>query len=159
MERDPDMNPLGLEPYHGQAVTAVGVTISNAGGGLHEPLEVDLEMIDKLANIEIGDTVYFLIRADCNGVGYKPVKGDEGTLRYIPGFHATDTTIIDDEWAVKAINEQREKIQRLKDEAEGKLRLFDEMGNPVGEDNPAWDEAIAADERENGLTLVGADTE
>ena len=64
MEKDPDMNPLGLEPDHGQAVTAVGVTIGNAGGGLHDPLEVDLDMIEKLANIEIGDTVFFLIRAD-----------------------------------------------------------------------------------------------
>jgi hypothetical protein len=126
-----DMNPLGLEPFQGCAVTAVGVTVSNAGGGLHDPLEVDPELIESIANIQIGDSVYLLIRADCNGVSYKPVKGDEDKIRYVPSFHATDTTIIDDEWAVEKINAQRDKIQRLRDEAEGKQPLFDEHGNAI----------------------------
>jgi hypothetical protein len=134
-----DMNPLGLEPHHGCAVTAVGVTISNAGGGLHDPLEVDSDMIGAVANVKIGDTVYFLIRADCNGDGYKPIKGAEDRLRYIPSFHATDTTIVEEAWAVEKINDQRDKVARLQEEAEGKQRLpFDaEHGglSIVGGDN------------------------
>lgn len=131
-------NPLGLEPHHGCAVTAVGVTISNAGGGLHDPLEVDEDMISTVASVKIGDTVFFLIRADCNGDGFKPIKGAEDRLRYIPSFHATDTTIIDAVWAVEAINNQRDKIERLREEAEGKQRL------PFDEDEP----------RSQGLALV-----
>jgi hypothetical protein len=136
-----DMNPLGLEPYQGCAVTAVGIKISNAGGGLHDPLEVDEDMIEQVAHIMIGDSVYFLIRADCNGVAYVPVKGAEDRRRYIPSFHATDTTLVDDEWAIQKINEQRDKIQRLRDEAEGKLPMFDGAGNAI--------------DHSQGLALVG----
>ena len=135
-------NPLGLPPFQGCAVAAVGVTVSNAGGGLHEPLEIDKQMIESVANISIGDSVYFLIRADCNGVGYKPVKGDEDKVRYIPSFHATDTTIIDAEWAITAINSQRDRLARIRDEAEGRQPLFDENGNAI-----------------NPLSLVGASDE
>jgi hypothetical protein len=116
-------NPLGLPPYQGCAVTDVGVTIGNAGGGLHDPLEIDEIMKEKIANIQIGDTVYFLIRADCNATGYKPVKGAEDRIRYLPGFHATDTTIIDSAWAVDAINEQRDRVTLLREQAEGTQRL------------------------------------
>jgi len=131
-----DENPLGLESYQGCPVTKVGVTIGNAGGGLHEPLKVDKAMVEAVAKTQIGDTRYFLIRADCNGTGYKPVKGDEDQVRYIPSFHATDTTIIDAAWAVDAINEQRDKIARMQEDAErdaGVGRLVDLDGQPTSE--------------------------
>ena len=47
---------------------------------------------------------------------------------------------MEDDWAIKAIVEQRDKIQRLRDEAEGKLRLFDENGNAVEADDSYLDE-------------------
>lgn len=146
-----DMNPLGLEPFQGCAVTGVGVTVSNAGGGLHDPLEIDPEMIESVAKISIGDSVYLLVRADCNGVSYKPVKGNEDQVRYVPSFHATDTTFVEDEWAVKVINEQRDRIERLREQAQGKQRLFDDangltslslVGEPEG-GNQGDDESAA----------------
>lgn len=128
MPRKSRENPLGLEPFQGEPVKAVGVEITNASGGLQDPLDIDPEMIEQVAKVQIGDTRFFLLRSDCVKVRYQPVKGDEGSLKYVPIFRCTDATMIDAEWAIDAINNQRDTITRLREEAEGITRL------PLGEE-------------------------
>ena len=116
-EIDPEMNPLGLEPVQGCAVTAVGVSISNAAGSFKDPLALDPAVIRLFANAEVGDTIYGIVRMDVVSFAYKPVKDHEDQLRYIPALRCTDATPIDSELGAELINQQRDIIARRRIEA------------------------------------------
>ena len=109
-----DRNPLGLEPYQGCAVTEVGVVITNAGGGLHAPLEVDQMVSSDLGAVQIGDTKFFLLRCDCIKAEYETITGAEDERKYVPKFRCTDATIVDGDWAIDAINAQWDRIRVAK---------------------------------------------
>lgn len=135
MPRKTRENPLGLEPYGGSAVAKVGVTIGNAGGGLHAPLAIDPEFAASVAKTTFGDTRYFLIRADCNSDGHKPIVGKEDQVQLTVGFHATDTVMLldDNDWAVDRINAERDKIMEAEEAAAAGQRekLFGKDGQPA----------------------------
>lgn len=139
MPRKTKDNPLGLDPHHGSPVTKVGVTIANAGGGLHAPLDIDNDFAAEVAKTQIGDTRVFLVQADMNADGFKPVKGAESEMRYTLGFHATDTIMLleDNDWAVDRLHAEREKILRAREVAEGVQRLGEPIEDGPGEAEPS----------------------
>ena len=64
-----DANPLGLEPYEGQAITELGIEIPGAAGGFREPLAVDETLIDMLKGVQHGDTIFCCVHcAEHEGV-------------------------------------------------------------------------------------------
>lgn len=126
-------NPLGLDPVQGCAVTAVGMEITNAGGGFQDPLEIDESVIETIAKVQIGDTIYGLMRLDCVKFRYQPRKGYEDQLQYVPIFRCTDATPVEPGLGAQMINEQRDIIMRLREQAEGTQRLpFDGDGGENG---------------------------
>lgn len=126
-------NPLGLEPVQGCAVTKVGMEITNAGGGFQDPLDVDDAVIDAIAKVQIGDTIYGLMRLDCIKFRYQPVKSHEDQLMYVPIFRCTDATPVDNSLGATMINEQRDIIARRREEALGTQRLpFEEESEGGG---------------------------
>jgi hypothetical protein len=137
MPRQTKENPLGLPSFQGQAIKTVGVEITNASGGLQDPLDIDPAMIGEVAKVTIGDTRFFLLRADCTKVRYQPVKGDEGALKYVPIFRCTDATMVDSQWAVDALQDQSDRLAQLHEEAEkaqGISHLFGRDGEPAAEE-------------------------
>jgi hypothetical protein len=109
-----------LENFEGNPVTAVGVEVRNAGGGLSEALSVDPVMLHG------GDTVYVVMRCDVTGVNHKPIKGDEGNWKRIHVMRATDATIMDSAAVRKAIDSQRERIKKEMERRQGVSRMFDD---------------------------------
>jgi len=107
-----------LEDFEGNPVTAVGVEIRNAGGGLSESLGVDPVMLHG------GDTVYVVMRCDVTGINHKPIKGDEGNWKRVMVMRATDATIMDSAAVRKALDSQRDRIKREKERREGINHLF-----------------------------------
>lgn len=140
-------NPLGLAPVDGMAVIQLGMEISNAAGGLNPALELDDSIIELLRDTTIGDTKYALLRIDKVKVRYQPAKKQEDKLRRVDIFRCTDATIVDSEWAVNAIHEQQTRLQRLRDEAEGKMPLFGEDGEPM---NPEQSPGLRSVPNESG---------
>jgi hypothetical protein len=107
-----------LENFEGNPVTAVGVEVRNAGGGLSEALSVDPVMLHG------GDTVYVVMRCDVTGVNHKPIKGDEGNWKRVHVMRATDATIMDSAAIRKAIDSQRERIKKEAERKAGIERMF-----------------------------------
>jgi hypothetical protein len=107
-----------LEDFEGNPVTAVGVEVRNAGGGLSDALDVDPVLLHG------GDTVYVVMRCDVTGINHKPIKGDEGNWKRIAVMRATDATILDSAAVRKAIDTQRERIRREHERRKGVEHLF-----------------------------------
>ena len=132
MPRKTRDNPFGLEPYQGQAIVGVGIEISNAAGGLNDPLDVDESMQAMVAKLTIGDTAYVLLRCDVVKDKHQPMTRREDSLKYVPVMRATDATLIDAKWAVEAINDQRDRVTRAKEALDGVTQMLDKDGNPIG---------------------------
>jgi len=111
------MTTLELGEFEGQEVTKVGVEIRNAGGGLNDALEVDPLVLT------IGDSCYVALRVDVVAIDHKPVKGEEDELMRVQVMRATDATILDDMVVIEAINAQRDRIIKAREEREGTQRL------------------------------------
>jgi hypothetical protein len=107
-----------LASFEGSPVTAVGVEIRNAGGGLSEALDVDPIVLHG------GDTVYVVMRCDVTGVNHQPIKGDEGNWKRVHVMRATDATILDSSAVRKAIDSQRDRIRREHERRKGVEHLF-----------------------------------
>lgn len=121
-------NPLGLEPFGGCAVTKAGIEISNASGGLHSALEVDNALASNVARTDIGDMCYVLLRCDVTKVRFQPVKGDEDQLRRVSIMRCTDATLVEGEFAVDAINSQRDRIREAEERLAGQMTLTGDGG-------------------------------
>lgn len=134
MPRKTNDNPLGLEAFDGSAVTKAGIEISNAGGGLHEALDVDTALAVNVAKTMIGDTRYVLLRCDCTKVRYQPVPKNEDQMKRVAIFRCTDATMVEGEFAVDAINAQRDTIRAAQEKASGQLTM-DGSGGADGDDD------------------------
>jgi hypothetical protein len=115
-----------LYDFEGNPVTAVGVEIRNAAGGLNEALEVDKIIYHG------GDTVLVLLRCDVVEIDHKPIKGDESNWRRIHVMRATDATTTDSDQVLQAINAQRQRIQFEREKRQNIERLFPDVGDSEG---------------------------
>jgi hypothetical protein len=104
-----------LGEFEGSPITATGVEIRNAAGGLNESLKVDPMVKHQ------GDTVYVLLRCDVTGVNFKPVKDEEGEVMRVHVMRATDVTLADGPDMVDLIDRQRARIQKSRDDAKGQF--------------------------------------
>lgn len=115
-----------LYSFEGNPVTAVGVEIRNAAGGLNDALDIDKVVFHG------GDTVFVLLRCDVVEIDHKPIKGDEGNWRRIHVMRATDATTTDSDEVAIAINQQRQRIIFEKERRENIQRLFPDVGDEAG---------------------------
>jgi hypothetical protein len=114
--------PIG--EFEGWPVIKTGIEVRNAGGGLNDALEVEAFIG------AIGDRVIVIHECDVIDVGFRSVKGDEGSLRRVHALRATDSFVIpsDDAERTEALSEliqqQRAKIEvyRAAKEAEAARR-------------------------------------
>ena len=118
MARKTKDNPLGLDPFEGEAVTELGLEIPSAGGGFHRPLEVDQTLLDVLAPVTAGDTVYAVLQLVKRDVKMKRAKDHDGWKR-VDIFQVDGAAIVDPDFALGAIVEQRQRVQEAIDAASG----------------------------------------
>lgn len=132
-----------LTEYRGREVRKTKVTITNAGDGLSEALGIEPQ------EFEQGDEVFVLLRTVVGShklevmKGYDPDEGD-APLVLVQQLRAQDATVVTKEFADRHIKAQRVKIQRAKDEAEGKGRLDAQPGAE------GWDDEHAEMDAEDG---------
>lgn len=129
MPRKTNENPLGLEPFEGEAVTELGIEIPGAGGGFRDSLDVDMTLIDMLKGCTKGDTIYAVFQLSKKKVHMDPAKNHDGWRR-VDIFDVDGVAIIEAEMAADAIQEQRERVQLLKEQAQGIQRLGTEEEPP-----------------------------
>lgn len=115
-------NPLGLEPFEGEAVTELGITIPSAGGGFHEALSVDMRLIDLLKHCTRGDTVFAVFELVKVKANMEPAKDHDGWRR-VDVFSVNGVAVIEPDQAVGVIQEQRDRVQAIKDNANGTPQL------------------------------------
>jgi hypothetical protein len=150
----------GREPalgyYEGQPIVAAGVTINNASGGLHDAVSIDP------VRLEVGDIVHVVLRCLVRPPQFDPVDKDNvrGPLKLVNRLHAEDATFVDAELVGGLIDQQRARIDEVKqrekdghDERQLTLDDADDDGEPeqlgsvldqaidlaqVAEDGAAW---------------------
>lgn len=115
-------NPLGLDPYEGEAVTELGIEIPGAGGGFRESLAVDMTLVDMLKGCTKGDTIYAVLQLVKKKVHMDPAKDHDGWRR-VDIFDVDGVAIIEAAAAVDVISAQRERVQLLKEQAQGIQRF------------------------------------
>lgn len=129
-----DDNPLGLEPQDGEAVTELGIEIPGAAGGFREPLDMDTTLLDMLAPVRKGDTIYVVMQLSKAKFRFQDAKSHDG-LKRVDIFKVDGVAIVDGDSAESAIHEQRERVRRAIESAQGIIPMFDENGNPMTPDN------------------------
>lgn len=123
-------NPLGLEPYEGQAITELGIEIPGAAGGFREPLDMDETLLDMLKSVQHGDTVFAVLQLVKKKVRHQPAKTHDGWKR-VDIFEVDGVGLVDADMALTAIEEQRDRVQVAKDKAAGRLPMFNKDGSPA----------------------------
>jgi hypothetical protein len=121
-KKETDHNPLGLEPYTGEAVTELGVRIPSAGNPLREPLALDPTLMDGLKHLRAGDTIYLVLQCVKERVAYTRAKDHDGWKR-VDILKVEGAAVVDADVALPAIDAQRQRIEDIKDEMEGRMRL------------------------------------
>lgn len=116
-------NPLGVEPYEGEAVTELGLEIPAAGGGFQPSLDVDVTLLDMLAGCTKGDVVYAVLELTKKQVKHREAKNHDGWRR-IDIFKVNGVAIIDADMAVEAVQAQRERVVKALEAADGIQRVI-----------------------------------
>lgn len=104
-----------LTTFEGLNVIASGVEIPGAAGGLQPAMKIDPQEFHQ------GDVVHIVFRCTVAKVRHEPIVKDEptGAQRRVHIFAVTDATIIDADAVADAIDAQRIKIAKAKEEAAG----------------------------------------
>lgn len=91
-----------LTPFEGRDVVQSTIKVTNAGDGLSEALAVEpVEM-------HHGEKRYLLIEAEVTRVHYDEIK-DTDVLRRVHTLRAGTATLVDEDWAIPAIAEQKRR--------------------------------------------------
>ncbi|MGH9095130.1 MAG: hypothetical protein ACRDXE_08210 [Acidimicrobiales bacterium] len=107
-----------LTPFEDRDVTRSSIEIPGAAGGLQEALTVEP------VEIHHGDERYLVMKVVCTKVRFDPIKDSDALARVqilkpVEGM----STFIGAEYVEKMVLEQKEKIDRLREEASGIMRL------------------------------------
>lgn len=103
-----------LGVFEGEPVTLTGAECENAAGAL------SLSMAARPFIGAKGDSGYVVFRYDITGVGFKPVKHEEGQSRRVHFMRFTDGTVVENTAGIeKAIRQSQARVQRMKDAEAG----------------------------------------
>lgn len=108
-----------LEPFEGMPVIAAGIEIPGAAGGLRDAMKVEPRAW------HIGDRVFVLLECDVRDVRHPSVdKGDlNGPRRRVHVLDSLAGTVMEPDVAKPAIDAQRERIIKAREEALGIQQL------------------------------------
>jgi hypothetical protein len=106
-----------LGEFEGTPVTRSGCKVNNATKALNNALEVT-PMYGKK-----GDTGFVVFQFDITDISHPNVLGHEDQSRRVHTLHITDACIMDTPAIQKAINAQRDKIIRAREERDGVQRI------------------------------------
>jgi hypothetical protein len=112
-----------LGEFEGTPVTRSGAKINSAQKALNNTLEVT-PMYGKK-----GDSGYIVLRYDITDISHPNVLGHEDQSRRVHTLHITDAVLMDTPAIEKAINSQREKIIRAREEKDGIQRIIPNDAN------------------------------
>lgn len=121
-----------LTPFEGKEVTEVGVEIRNVAGGLQDAMKFDP------VEWRQGDEHYIVLRCVVKEIDHEPVVKDDyaGDQRRVHVLTATEATPIAAKFVEEQMQEQRDRIKKLKDEVEGTPSLLDGDGDlPLGDED------------------------
>lgn len=124
-----------LTPFAGRDVISSAIEVPSAAGGLREAM--------KFAPVEfdIDEEVYVLLRCTVKKVRYQKIKDTEALSR-IHIFASDEATFVDGTFAETHLTAQRDKLRRLREEAQGISQLpdADERGEkPDGVTDEEWE--------------------
>ena len=133
---------MSLTKFEGHDVTEVGVEMPNAAGGLQAAMKFDP------VELEIAEEGYIVLHYTVKKVRHEPIERDdfEGPLRRVHVFHVDEAALVGADLVADHMAEQRERIKKARDEAEGTpaLALDGEGDLPLGdqdEDDPEGEAA------------------
>ena len=123
-----------LAEFEGHEVIEVGVEMPNAAGGLQEAMKFDP------VEWHISEEGYIVLHYVTKKVRHEPIDKDnyDGPLRRVHVLHVDEAAPIEGAVIGDVLVEQRERIQKAKDEAVGQPSLLegdDDEELPVGEDD------------------------
>lgn len=105
-----------LGEFEGSEILRVGIEIPGAAGGLRDALDIEPVVMHKDQEILV------LIRGTVGKVRFDPVKDTQGVAR-VHVLNVSDATIVDGDVFESALDDQREKIERAREAAQGVQRL------------------------------------
>lgn len=120
-----------LKDYEGTPVVRTKIAITNAGDGLSSAMAV--------APVQYppGSKVFVVLECEVAKHTHTPIE-DTGTMELTQTFKAGVATVVDKGLVQELIEQQRDAIQKAKDEASGQLRIdTDNAPGEGGEDEDA----------------------
>ena len=118
MSRKKQTPTTKLGSFDGRDELATSIKVTNAGDGLSEALATEPQIL------HTGDVVYVLLKTEVGPIRHVPIKETKGYTREHTLVSGA-ATIVDDDYAVQAIEDQQDRIQRAKDSSVGQGRLDD----------------------------------
>lgn len=108
-----------LTDFEGLAVRQAGIEIPGAAGGLREAMKIDPQEFAK------GEVVHVVLECVVNKIRHDSIDKDDptGDQRRVHIFNVENAAIIDGELVAERIAEQRDRIERAKEQAAGVARL------------------------------------
>lgn len=122
-----------LSEFEGLPVEEVGVEMPNAAGGLQDAMKFDP------VEWHQGDEHYIVLKCEVKKIRFEPIEKDDfdGPQKRVHVLHVSEAAPIDAGSVKKQLSAYQERIQKAKDEAEGKLSLdLEGEGElPIGADD------------------------
>lgn len=118
-------DPVKLTPFEGHDVARATMKITKAGDGLSDAMRLDP------MELHHGEEVYAVIKGRVSKVNFPPIPGAEGLLSREHVVNAEEIAIVAPDEVEELLTRERDRIERLKEEAAGVERL------PLDGDEPA----------------------
>lgn len=117
-----------LTEFEGKSVVAVGVEMPNAAGGLQDAMKFDP------VEWHQGDEGYIVLRYRVNKVRFEPfARGETEPLRRVHVLYVDQAAPISEEIVGEYLKQEKERLEKAKEEAEGVQRLDLEGKNDDGD--------------------------
>lgn len=111
---------MDLGEFDGRDVLGTSIQVTNAGDGLSDAMKIDPQVM------HIGDRVFVVLECEVAKVRYDPIR-DTDALTRVQILRAGTATIVDGKMVSDAIEQQRDKIERAKDQLTGQTRMEHEL--------------------------------
>jgi len=106
---------VDLGEFEGRKITKTTIAVTKAGDGLSTAMKIDPVLLHQ------GDRVYVVLECNVGKVTFDPY--DDGVAARVQNLEAGVATLIDADVVKKAIEDQRVKNERAKEQANGVQRL------------------------------------
>jgi hypothetical protein len=108
-----------LPDFDGMPTVAAGIEVRNISGGLNEAMAIEPRLLHR------GDVVYVLAECKVADINHKAVDKDDpaSPWRRIAVMSASAATVLDPQDAKPAVDAQRQRILKAKEEAAGIQRI------------------------------------